>query len=172
MSSKNTENSKICERPKNFVLVGNPSDGSIQISGVSGQDSTENFEIITTSPGGIVNALVFDEIEEYLYWSDSNMNRIFRKKIFVPGSDIETFLDDRIGSVEGLAIDDKTRVLYFTNIHLGFKSSIMETFIDFFPWFTSIGAGVKVGNEALPCSNTAAAKLEAAVVFLFERNHC
>ena len=44
---------------------------------------------------------------------------IYKKRIFSPGSQIETFIDDRIGSVEGLAIDKETRVLYFTNIHLG-----------------------------------------------------
>lgn len=119
----NSENSKICIRPSNFLLVGNPSDGSIQISGVEYERNlenfSENFEIITTSPGGVVNALVYDEFDETLYWSDSNMNRIYKKRIFSPGSQIETFIDDRIGSVEGLAIDKETRVLYFTNIHLG-----------------------------------------------------
>jgi len=60
----NSENSKICVRPSNFLLVGNPSDGSIQISGVEYERNlenfSENFEIITTSPRGVVNALVYD----------------------------------------------------------------------------------------------------------------
>ena len=61
-----------------------------------------------------MKAIAFDPLEQRVYWSDVEESRIYRQ--FLNGTKTEIFLEGGIGTVDGMAIDPASRLLFFTNI--------------------------------------------------------
>ena len=107
-----------CVLPDQFLLVTSVEEGTVilipkAINGVQLKpDELHDRVVIATSERP--SAVVYDPVDEFVYWSDVAFNRIYRKKIGQAGH--ETVLEDLIGTVDGLAIDVDNRLLFFTNV--------------------------------------------------------
>jgi sugar lactone lactonase YvrE len=60
------------------------------------------------------SAVAYDPVEQRIYWSDVALNQVFRQ--FLNGTMREVYMEDSIGTVDGLAIDWKNRIMFFSNV--------------------------------------------------------
>ena len=100
------------------MLVTSPTEGTISIVATR----IEGVKISSERPAQRTiladsvrpSAVAYDPLEQRVYWSDVALNRIYR--IFLNGTFQETFSEELIGTVDGIAIDWNARTLFFSNV--------------------------------------------------------
>ena len=104
-----------------FLLVTSLTEGTVsiiptKIGGVPLRltNNTEFAERTVFADSVRPSAVAYDPVEQRVYWSDVALNRIYRQ--FLNGTFKETFLENSIGTVDGIAIDWSTRLMFFSNV--------------------------------------------------------
>ncbi|XP_048254821.1 uncharacterized protein LOC124138972 isoform X1 [Haliotis rufescens] len=108
-----SSNSKSCEVPSELLFFTLKDSGDIGFISLTGGQSPD-LTLVGRSPSP--SAVSYDPIEQFVYWSDTTENIIYRTSL--DGSEREVFLNcsHGVGVVDGLAVDWEARRLYFTNM--------------------------------------------------------
>ncbi|XP_077982993.1 uncharacterized protein LOC144437838 [Glandiceps talaboti] len=101
---------KTCTAADEFLFYCAGYDGQIRMLALDGHASGRSIVLDQTAR---CVALDYDELSEVIYYSDVAFREIRRVELTDKNS--ETFLEQGIGTVDGLAIDQMHRRLYFTN---------------------------------------------------------
>nr|XP_002125537.4 uncharacterized protein LOC100176236 isoform X1 [Ciona intestinalis] len=100
-----------CVVPNNFILSTSLDEGTIMLTSL---DPGSPRTPVVLAQAHQPSAVDYDPIDQMVYWSDVGMNGIYRKPLNVSAP--ELFLQDGIGTVDGIAVDWENRHLYFTNV--------------------------------------------------------
>ncbi|XP_076810906.1 uncharacterized protein LOC143453455 [Clavelina lepadiformis] len=100
-----------CVVPENFLAYTSIDEGTVMILSTDlGASKSPSMLAQSHQP----SAVAFDPAEKVVYWSDVAMNAIYRKPL--NDSPTAIFLQDGIGTVDGLCVDYVNGYLYFTNM--------------------------------------------------------
>ena len=120
-----------CVSPTQFLLITSIDEGTVSMlpimipDGMGGEaylmDTVEFTTPAIVAESNSPSAVAFDPLEQRIYWSDVEESRIYRQHL--NGTRRGIFLQDGIGTVDGITIDPDARILFFTNIVASFNGT-------------------------------------------------
>ena len=116
-----------CVTPDEFLLVTSLTEGTVsliptKVQGIPvSSNGTEFAERTVVAQSVRPSAVAFDPMEQRIYWSDVALNRIYRQ--YLNGTFQGIFLEDSIGTVDGIAIDWNNRLLFFRYVNTSLSMS-------------------------------------------------